>query len=200
MIFRQLLAAVILVPLWAQAAPAPDPVDAVRDATDQLLAKLVEVKPLFTEDPDKFFSEVETSLSPFIDFDGFARGVMAKYYRRATEAQQSAFAVKFQAELVRTYANALVEFDNQKVEIKPLATPPSDGRATVELDIYGKDGAVYPVVYTLALVDGRWKLRNVVVEGINLGLQFRSQFANYMQKYGNDIDKVIENWDVDVSA
>ncbi len=200
MIFRSLMLALLLSPLLAHAEATPDPYQTVRDATDQLLAKLIEVQPLFSDDPEKFFAEVEKSLAPFIDFDGFARGVMAKYYRRATEEQQAAFAVKFQTELVRTYSNALVEFDNQRVEVKPLATPPSDGRATVELEVYGKTGAVYPVVYTLALVDGKWKLRNVVVEGINLGLQFRSQFANYMQQYGNDIDKVIQNWDVDVSA
>ena len=79
----------------------------------------------------------------------------------------------------------------------PLQEPAADGRATVELRVHGSDGVVYPVVYTLALVDGTWKLRNVVINGINIGLQFRSQFANYMQKYRNDINEVIANWNVD---
>ena len=78
----------------------------------------------------------------------------------------------------------------------PLQEPPRDGRASVDLKVYGNDGTIYPVQYSLALVDGTWKLRNVVINGINIGLQFRGQFSNYMQQYHNNIDKVIANWDV----
>lgn len=191
------LVLVMLLPGFAAAQDVPDPYKAVQDATDQLIAKLKDVQPLYKTDKQKFFSEIKHSLAPFIDFDGFARGVMAKYYRRATPAQREKFAEKFQQELIETYANALVQFDNQKVEVEHPDQPPEDGRATIELKIYGNDGQVYPVSYTLAYVDNAWKLRNVVVNGINIGLQFRSQFANYMQKYHDDIDAVIENWNVE---
>lgn len=177
---------------------APDPIEAVKTATTQLLDKLDEVQPLYETDKQKFFTEVEQSLAPFIDFEGFARGVMAKYYRRASETQRERFAETFQRQLVQTYASALVEFDNERIEVLPLEEPAEGGRATASLEIHAADGAVYPVTYTLALVDGRWKLRNIIVEGINIGLQFRSQFSNYMQRYNNDIDKVIENWNVEV--
>lgn len=188
----------LLLPIAALAAQGvPDPRETVKEATDKLLNKLIEVKPLYESDREAFYREVESSLAPFVDFEGFARGVMAKYYRLASDEQRAEFVEKFQNELIRTYSNALVEFDNQKVEVEPLSEPPNNGRASVDIKIHGKDGTIYPVSYTLALIDGSWKLRNVVVDGINLGLQFRSQFSNYMQKYRNDIDKVIDNWDVE---
>ncbi|MCB1691936.1 MAG: ABC transporter substrate-binding protein [Pseudomonadales bacterium] len=182
----------------ATASDVPDPFTSVQKTTDRLLAKLVEVQPLYEKDPKAFYKEIRTSLEPFIDFDGFARGVMAKYYRLATEEQKQKFAETFQTELIQTYSKALVEFDNQKIEVLPLEEPPKDGRATVQVNVYGKDGTVYPVVYSLVLVEGEWKLRNIVINGINIGLQFRSQFQNYMQKYRNNIDDVIANWNVDV--
>jgi len=46
----------------------------------------------------------------------------------------------------------------------------------------------------------RWLLRNVIINGINIGLQFRSQFNAYMQKYRGDIDLVIENWSLDENS
>jgi len=184
-------------PLGAFADDATqNPYDAVKQATDQLLAKLVEVQPIYKTDPDKFYAQIQQSLAPFIDFEGFAKGVMAKYYRRANAKQRDEFADKFQQELIHTYANSLVKFNNEKVEVQPLAEPPEDGQATVDLKIYSNDGTIYPVEYSLRMVDGKWKLRNVVINGINIGLQFRSQFANYMQKYHNNIDDVIANWDV----
>lgn len=192
-----LLMVVLLLPMMAFANnTAPDPYTVVKQTTNSLLAQLVKIRPLYKTDPEKFYSEIKKSLAPFIDFEGFARGVMAKYYRRATPKQREEFANKFQEELIRTYSSALVKFHNQKVEVMPLLQPPQDGRASVDLKIYSTDGSVLPVSYSLVLLDGTWKLRNVVINGINMGLQFRGQFANYMQQYHDNIDLVIANWDV----
>jgi len=92
-----------------------------------------------------------------------------------------------------------VEFDNQRVEFVDSTTAESEpDRASIDLQIYGQDGTIYAVNYNLVLLDSDWKLRNVTIEGINIGLQFRSQFASYMDKFRNDIDEVINNWSVDV--
>ena len=174
-------------------------IESVRISTDDLLAKLVEIQPLYESDQEKFFSEVDQSLAPFIDFDGFSRGVMAKYYRRANDEQKSRFSETFRTALVKTYSKALVEFDNQEVIVLDNDHKSKrPDRATVDLEVHAKDGTVYPIQYSLALVDDQWKLRNVVINGINIGLQFRGQFANYMQQYRNNIDDVIDNWNVDV--
>ncbi len=178
---------------------APDPRESVEDTTDVLLAKLVEVKPLYESDPDKFFAEVDSALGPFVDFKAFSRGVMAKYYRRANDDQKERFEETFRLGLIKTYAKALVEFDNQKVDVlEASGAKQKKNRASIDLLIHGQGGAQYTVNYSLGLVNDVWKLRNVTIEGINVGLQFRSQFAAYMQKYRNDIDLVIDNWVVDV--
>ena len=174
----------------------PDPKQAVQQATDELLAKLIEVRPLYDEDAEQFFSAIDESLSPFIDFDGFARGVMAKFYRRASDEQKARFSQTFRTALIRTYASALVEFDNQEIVVlDPTVDPKRPNRATIGLEIRGGSD-VYLVEYTLTLKDDAWLLRNVSIEGINIGLQFRSQFASFMSQYKNNIDDVIDNWTV----
>ncbi|MBQ76629.1 MAG: toluene tolerance protein [Gammaproteobacteria bacterium] len=176
----------------------PSPYESVKTVTDSLLEKLVEIQPYYESDSERFFREIETSLGPFIDFKGFSRGVMAKYYRRASEQQKDRFVSVFQSSLIHTYATALVEFDNQQVVVKESNAPQKDPKkARVNLEVTGNDGTVYPVEYSLVLIDGDWKLRNLVINGINIGLQFRSQFSAYMQQHKNNIDKVIENWKVD---
>lgn len=175
--------------------------ESVSESTDLLLKRLVEVQPLHEEDPEAFFSAVQDALNPYIDFEGFAKRVMAKHYRSASEAQREAFVARFQDALVRTYATALLEFDNQKVVVVEPTTPQKrEDRATILIEVYSGSGTVYPVHYQLGLEeDGRWMLRNVIINGINIGLQFRSQFNAYMQKYKKDIDLVIENWEVEVN-
>ena len=49
-------------------------------------------------------------------------------------------------------------------------------------------------------IDGQWKVRNVIVEGINMGLLFRDQFAQAMQAQGGDLEAVISNWGNVVAA
>jgi phospholipid transport system substrate-binding protein len=41
--------------------------------------------------------------------------------------------------------------------------------------------------------EGEWKLINVVLNGINLGKTFRSQFMQAMKKQG-DLNQVIAEW------
>jgi phospholipid transport system substrate-binding protein len=42
--------------------------------------------------------------------------------------------------------------------------------------------------------NNEWKIINIVVNGINLGLTFRSQFYSLMEKNNNDISTVIDKW------
>lgn len=181
-------------------AQAQTAYESVNESTTILLERLVEVQPLYEEDPEKFFTAVQDALSPYIDFEGFAKRVMAKHYRTATEEQRAAFLSRFEDALIRTYATALLEFDNQKVVVVEPTTPQKrEDRATILIEVYSGSGTLYPVHYQLGLEeDGRWLLRNVIINGINIGLQFRSQFNAYMQKYKKDIDLVIENWEVEV--
>ena len=182
-------------------AEPPSAFESVRHSTDVLLARLKEVQPIYESDPERFFAEVDDALDPHIDFEGFAKRVMAKHYRKASEEQQATFQQKFRVALIRTYATALLEFDNQDVVvIEPKKAQKKPDRAVIEIQVHARSGAIYPVVYQLGLQDNKWMLRNVVVNGINIGLQFRSQFNAYMQRYRGDVDKVIENWAVDVGG
>ena len=37
-------------------------------------------------------------------------------------------------------------------------------------------------------------MRNVIINGINIGKLFRDQFADAMQRNGNNLDQTIDNW------
>src|SRR5690606_1096837 len=114
-------------------------------------------------------------------------------YRKATPEQRQRFADTFKWGLVRTYALALTEFEDGKVVVVPPDRPPrTPDRQTVKMEIHTKSGEVYPVLYSVVLDDGQWKVRNLIVNGVNMGLTYRNQIASAMNdpKYGGDLDKV----------
>ena len=72
------------------------------------------------------------------------------------------------------------------------------GSATVMQNIFNGSGKSYVVQYTMRRNKaGEWKLHNLIIEGINLGLTYRSQFSAAAEKYHGDVDKVIANWTVE---
>ncbi len=40
----------------------------------------------------------------------------------------------------------------------------------------------------------KWLIRNVILDGVNLGLTYRNQFKSEMNRSSNNLDHVIANW------
>lgn len=171
--------------------------DLVRRTTEEMLVLIEEAKDYVDEDPERFYVAVETLLNPVIDFPRFARSVMAVHYRDATEEQRDRFAEGFKWSLVRTYALALTEFNDGEVRIIPSDRPSRHpDRASVKQEI--RSGTeIYPVLYSMALSgDQGWLVRNMIINGINMGLTYRNQFASAVTdpQYDGDLDRAIDGW------
>ncbi len=124
-----------------------------------------------------------------------------KHWPKASLEQRQAFAVALKAGLVRTFGTALIEFDNEKIEVlepgearKKSKMKARPGRATVRMKVTTADGKEYPMEYSMMLTDGTWRVRNVVVQGLSLGLTYRNQFNASMSARGADMDQVIASW------
>ncbi|MEQ8857338.1 MAG: ABC transporter substrate-binding protein [Pseudomonadales bacterium] len=179
-------------------ARAATPTEMVRGTSDSVLELIASAKGYAKEDPERFYREVEALLSNVVDFDSFARSVMAGHYRDATPEQARRFAETFKWGLVRTYALALTEFEDGKVVVlEPDQPPRNPKRQTVTMEIHASTGEVYPVLYSVTQEDdGSWLIRNLIVNGVNMGLTYRNQFDSAMNdpKYGRDMDRVIDGW------
>ena len=169
----------------------------VERASQELLALIEASRSYSEEDSERFFIEVEAMLAPVIDFRGFSRRVMSVHYKLATEEQRERFAENFKWGLVRTYALMLTEFKDGKVVVVPPDKPPRNPkRRNVKMEIH-TSGEVYPVVYTMSLgKDGEWRIGNIIIAGVNIGLTYRSQFVSAAadNKYGGNLDQVIDAW------
>ncbi|WET11573.1 MULTISPECIES: MlaC/ttg2D family ABC transporter substrate-binding protein [unclassified Pseudomonas] len=189
---RGLLVLLAALPLMANAAGSAH--ELVQDTTSKMLADLTANKEQYKQDPTKFYDSLNTIVGPVVDAEGISRSIMTvKYSRKATPAQMQTFQENFKKGLFQFYGNALLEYNNQGITVDP-AKDESGDRTSVGMTVKGSNGAIYPVQYTLEKVSGEWKLRNVIINGINIGKLFRDQFADAMQRNGNDLDKTINGW------
>ncbi|HSX71048.1 MAG TPA: ABC transporter substrate-binding protein, partial [Pseudomonas sp.] len=173
---------------------APSAHDVVKKTTDELLADLEANRAAYKQNPEAFYDTLERILGPVVDSEGISRSIMTvKYSRKASDAQIKRFEENFKRGLMQFYGNALLEYDNQDIRVLP-AKAEGDDRASVGMEVKDSKGTLYPVSYTMVRIDGQWKLRNVIINGINVGKLFRDQFADTMQRNGDDLDKTIDGW------
>jgi phospholipid transport system substrate-binding protein len=186
---------ICLVAISFQVLAAPAAHEVVQQTTTTLLADLKVNKEQYRTDPGAFYNALNSILGPVVDADGMSRGVMTvRYSRQASPEQMQRFQENFKRSLMQFYGNALLEYNNQDIRVLPVAGQQDPERTAVNMEIRDGKGAVYPLSYTMVSLDGTWKMRNVVINGINVGKLFRDQFAQAMQDNRNDLDKVIDNW------
>ena len=193
MLRNSLLLLLTALPLFAVAAPSAH--DVVQQTTATLLADLKANKEQYRDNPDAFYTALNNILGPVVDVDGISRGVMTvRYSRQATPEQMARFQEEFKRSLMQFYGNALLEYNNQDIRVLPASGRQSPQRAAVDMEIKDGKGAIYPLSYTMVSAGDTWKMRNVIINGINVGKLFRDQFAQSMQNHGNDLNKVIDTW------
>jgi phospholipid transport system substrate-binding protein len=191
---RGLLVLLAALPLVANAVAAPSAHDLVQDTTNRLLADLAANKEKYKKDPNDFYAALNTIVGPVVDAEGISKSIMTvKYSRKATPEQMKTFEENFKKGLFQFYGNALLEYNNQGIVVDP-AKDESGERTSVGMTVKGSNGAIYPVQYTLEKINGEWKLRNVIINGINIGKLFRDQFADAMSRNGNNLQATIDNW------
>ncbi|SDS70079.1 phospholipid transport system substrate-binding protein [Pseudomonas asplenii] len=191
---RSLLVLLAAMPLMGNALAAPTAHDLVQDTTNRMLADLTANREKYKQNPTEFYNSLNTIVGPVVDAEGISKSIMTvKYSRKATPEQMTRFQENFKRGLFQFYGNALLEYNNQGITVDAPKDESGD-RTSVGMTVKGNNGAIYPVSYTLEKINGEWKLRNVIINGINIGKLFRDQFADAMQRNGNNLDKTIDGW------
>ncbi|PRY73525.1 MlaC/ttg2D family ABC transporter substrate-binding protein [Halomonas ventosae] len=171
------------------------PEQMIRASIDELMTRIEGREAYFADNLDELEAIVDDSLEDVADFRYIGASVMGRYFGNATPQQRSRFVETFRKTLIDTYAKGLVTFDYREIRVldNQQASRYED-QASVAMEVVANDGTVYPVSYSLRLDDGQWKVVNVIVNGINLGLTFRNQFDQAMRDHNRDYDAVINGW------
>jgi len=172
------------------------PEQAVWNTTQTLLTIIEEERESFKTQPDHFYQRVEKALQPVVGFKRIAAMVMGSYYKKASKDQRSVFSQSFKRSLVETYSGGLIEYEGYKIDILPGEGVPEGNRtAVVDLVITTSSGTQVPLKYSMYKTKkGLWKVQNVTVAGINVGLLYRQQFARKVAEAEGDLEAVVQQW------
>ncbi|MDM1758341.1 MULTISPECIES: ABC transporter substrate-binding protein [Acinetobacter] len=184
----------------ANAAPAEAPSAFVKRVADGLITRLKTDHAKLQNNPAAVKAIVRQNLDPYVDGQAFTRIVMGTYATNqySNAAQRAKFEQNFRNTLIENYGSAFAKYTNQTYTMRPFKATNSKN-PVVTIDFNNK-GEKIPVSFQLADHGSQWKIRNINVSGIDLGLQFRNQFAANVKRNGGNIDKAIATFEPDADA
>jgi len=173
-----------------------NPDNIIASASKKLLVMLDQERVQFKQNPHRLYNKVSTLLNPHSDFASIAKGVMGSFYKTASAAQKNRFTAVFQQSLVRIFANSLMSSKTNSIRVTPARNVnPASRKRKVSVVVTTAAGDRFHVNYSMVRnAQNKWLIRNMILDGVNLGLTYRNQFKSEMHRSGNNLDQVIANW------
>ncbi len=179
-----LLLWVFMFPVFA-ADVAPDQL--ARTTTDKIVSLLKTNKDAYAKDNSKLYAMVDEHVLQHFDFRAMSRTVLGRNWREADEEQRTRFTTEFRNLLVRTYATALLKYNDQQIVYLPFKMDADDRSALVKSEVRRSDGGPpIAINYSFYHTNNGWKVYDITVEGASLVTTYQSTYAARMQKEGLD--------------
>jgi len=162
--------------LMSAGASSAMPDEVVREAVDLLEKGLDGRREELAADKNELYGFIDSILLPRFERRFAAMAVLGRHWKQASEEQQDHFIEAFYRTLVQRYAEGILEFDTDRVEILPFRGKADERYATVKTNVRLDDGTKVPVNYDLVNVNGSWRMYNVKIEGVSYVKNFRTEF------------------------
>ena len=176
-------------------ARAAAPSDVIHDAIDLLTEGLDVRREEFAADEDVLFSFIDGILLPRFDRQFAASAVLTKHWRTATDEQKARFVEAFYITLVHRYAEGLLEFDTDRIEIMPYKGNARKRTTEVKTRVRLDDGTRIPVHYTLVNRKDKWRMFDVKIEGVSYVINYRKELDAEIR--ASSLEKVIQRLETD---
>ncbi|MCB1798382.1 MAG: ABC transporter substrate-binding protein [Gammaproteobacteria bacterium] len=182
---RAMIGGLVMLSSFAVAAVG-DPQQMVRETGDKVLAEVTARKAELEARPELIYPLVESTVLPHFDFREMSQSALGRFWRDASEDQKAGITREFRELLVRTYASALLGYSGQQIEYLPAQFPADATNVMIPTRITSAGAPPVPINYRLKLEDSRWMVYDVVIDGVSLITNYRSQFAAVVRRNGID--------------
>ncbi len=173
-----------------------NPYDFIDSNAQRMVEVLKNEADLFNTDRPKYEQKIKDIFEPMIDFKRVAASVMGrKYYLLATKEQREEFVLIFKDSLLDTYAETLAQWGDSTIKTEFVNDYSNLELKNVEVrQVLDTGNSKYPISYKLRKNGKDWKIVNIIINGVNLGLTFRNQFQALAISQNEDIEATLNNW------
>ena len=182
------LASVLLASAHGQEL-APDVL--VKNVTTEVVELITKDKEIASGNRAKLIQVIEARVLPHFNFGSMTALAMGQSWNKATPEQKKRLTEEFRTLLVRTYASALAAYSQQRFDFRPLRARPTDTDVTVNVRVIQSGAQPVPIDYSMEKTASGWKVYDVMVGGVSLVANYRTEFSATVREVG--IDGLIKN-------
>ncbi len=180
-----MVALLIVMPFQAYAASAKETVEtSVNKVTKTLSDPTFKAKP-----KDAKITEIGNIIGEVFDYTELSKRTLGREWKKMKPEQQKEFIELFKELLQGVYADRLLAYEDEKV-VFDKEIELKKGRAEVQSNIVLSDGTKVPIFYRLTNKSGQWKTYDLIIEGVSLVKNYRSQFKEIITK--DSSEKLLE--------
>ena len=177
---------------------AQEPYELIEQAIAELAAALDGRKEEFRDDPAALYEMINDILLPKFNRKYSAQLVLGKNWKAADDEQRERFIDGFYNSLLRKYADGVLEFDQERVQLLPFRGDLSKKRTIVKTNVFLDDGVKVTVNYGFADRGDGWKMFDVTIEGISFVRNYRAEVDSEIRL--TSLDAVIDRLESEVRA
>jgi len=166
----------------ATAAWAGPAADQLKGQVDQVIKLLDD--PALKDKPAERRAQVRKMAEDIFDYPETARRALGPHWNARTAQEREEFTRLFGDLLDRAYISKIDLYQGEKVKWLGESGDTSD--SLVKTTIATKSGTELPVDYRMHLRDGRWRVYDVIIEGVSLVSNYRTQFNKIVQTESYD--------------
>ena len=175
----------------AQAQELTPPDVLVKQVTLEVVDLIARDKEIRGGNRAKLIGLINDKVLPHFNFTSMAALAMGQSWNKATPEQKKRVTEEFKVLLVRTYASALAAYSDQKFDFRPLRARPGDTDVTVNVRVLQSGTQPVPIDYSMEKTASGWKVYDVMVGGVSLVANYRTEFNNLVRESG--VDGLIKN-------
>jgi len=172
-----------------------DPYMFIDENAQKMVRVLTEDSSLFETDRVLYENKIKEIFEPMIDFRRVAASVMGKkYYLLATKEERAEFVLIFRDSLLDTYAETLAQWGDSTITTEFPKNKEELSKNVEVKQTLDTGTSKYPISYKLRKSKDGWKIVNIIINGVNLGLTFRNQFQALAVSHNENISDTLRNW------
>ena len=164
------------------------PYKVIETVGNNLFKRIASNQQEITKFPDLMRTIVDEELMPYIDYRYAAYKILGKHLKSSSKDQREDFVVSMRQYLVRTYANALVQYHDQKVIFEQEKPTKGKNIVSVTTQIIDSNRPTIDIAFKLRQnkKTTEWKAYDMVVEGISLLSSKQAELSSKIAKEGID--------------
>ncbi len=165
----------IALPLNLFAATATD---AVQGGVNKILTKLRNAD-FRQQSKEEQIEGIRGIIDDIFDWTELSKRTLGRNWRKFNPEQQKEFTDLFARLLQNVYADRLLAYSDEKIVFEK-ETELKKGRVEVASHIRLSNGNQVPLNYRMIQKDGKWRVYDIVIEGVSMVKNYRSQFKKLL--------------------